>query len=115
MAPRPKKVVPIHAPKPRPVHPFDRMYGTDTGGLIPGSELVTGHANDAHLTAYYAVAPSILDGLVERWLQSRPAYGIDRYTFLDIGAGKGRAMMAAALHPFLEVVGIEQNPRLAEI
>ena len=109
------RIIPIHAPKPGPVHPFDRRYGTETGGLIPRTELLTGHANDAHITAYYGVAPSILDALIELWLQSKPRFGIERYTFLDFGAGKGRAMMVAALHPFLEVVGIELNPAMAKV
>ena len=91
--------------KAAPIHPFDKVYGTDTGGLIPKAELVTGHANDAHVTAYYAVAPSILDGLIDIWLGTKPMFPIDRYTFLDVGAGKGRAMLGASLHPFREVVG----------
>ncbi len=101
--------------KAAPVHPFDRAHGTDTGGLIPRSELVTGHANDEHITAYYAVAPSILHGLIEIWLRTKPRYEIDQYTFLDVGAGKGRGMLIAAMHPFQEVVGIELNPGLAEV
>jgi len=112
---RRSKIVPIRAPKPAPIHPFDRLHGTDTGGLIPRTGLLTGHANDLHITAYYAVAPSILDALLDLWLQSSPLYEPDRYTFLDIGAGKGRALLAAALHPFREVVGIELNPTLAAI
>jgi SAM-dependent methyltransferase len=97
------------------VHPFDRVHHTDTGGLIPRAELLTGHANDAHLTAYYAVAPSILNRLLDLWLASHPPYEIDRYTFLDVGAGKGRALLTAAQHPFLEATGIELNPTLAAI
>ena len=111
----PRKVVPIHAPKPAPVHPFDRAHGTNTGGLIPRTGLLTGHANDAHITAYYAVAPSILDTLIDLWQQLPPIYPIDRYTFLDVGAGKGRAMLTASLHPFQQVTGIELNPALAAI
>lgn len=109
------KVVPIRAPKVAPVHPFDLLFGTDTGGLIPGAELASGHASDAHITAYYAIAPSILNGLIDLWLQSRPTCPIDQYTFVDVGAGKGRAMLTAAQHPFREVIGIELNPRLAGI
>ena len=109
------RIVPIHAPKPQPVHPFDRLYGTDTGGLTPRSELLTGHANDAHLTAYYGVAPSILDALIALWLRSKPQLPIDRYTFLDIGAGKGRALMVASKHPFLDTVGVELNPALTAV
>lgn len=105
----------VKLPKAPPVHPFDRQYGTDTSGLIPHGSLLTGHANDAHITAYYAIAPSILDGIVDLWQQSSPLYPIDAYTFLDVGAGKGRAMLTASLHPFREVVGIEINPMLAGI
>jgi len=112
--PRPR-VVPIHAPRPAPVHPFDRLHATDTGGLILGPTLVTGHPNDAHITAYYAIAPSILDGIIDLWLQTPPPLDIDRYTFLDVGAGKGRALLCAALHPFRQAVGIEINPALAAI
>jgi SAM-dependent methyltransferase len=48
-------------------------------------------------------------------MRSPPLYEIDRYTFLDIGAGKGRALLAASLHPFREAVGIELNPTMAAI
>jgi SAM-dependent methyltransferase len=103
------------APRREPVHPFDQEYGTDTGGLIPHDGLLTGHANDPHITAYYAVAPSILNSLIDLWLQTSPPYAIDRYTFLDVGAGKGRALLVASQHPFHQVTGIELNPQLAEI
>jgi SAM-dependent methyltransferase len=106
---------PAHLPKAAPVHPFDRLYGTDTGGLIPRAQLLTGHANDPHITAYYAVAPSILEQLLDLWQQTHPPYAIDRYTFLDVGAGKGRALLTAAQHPVLEATGIELNPALAAI
>jgi hypothetical protein len=109
------KIVPRHAPKSAPVHPFDRLYGTDTGGLIPGAQLATGHANDPHITAYYAIAPSILDALIDLWLGTHPAFPIDRFTLLDVGAGKGRAILTAAQHPFHQIVGIELNPSLAAI
>lgn len=116
---RQAEVIPIHtakpAPKPGPVHPFDRLYGTDTSGLIPHAGLLTGHAHDPYITAYYAVAPSILNTLVDLWLQTSPPHPIDHYTFLDIGAGKGRAMLTAALHPFGQVIGVEINPTLAAI
>lgn len=98
------------------MHPFDRLYGTDTGGLIPAAELTTGAAADRHVTAYYGVAPSILRALIDRWLRdTAPEHPIAEVTFLDIGAGKGRAMILAAENPFREVVGIELNPALATL
>ncbi|QHN04442.1 class I SAM-dependent methyltransferase [Granulicella sp. WH15] len=108
--PRPTAKIPTE-----PVYPFDQIHGTDTGGLIPASALHVGHPNDRHITAYYGVAPSILDTLIDHWLESRPVFPIDRYTFLDIGAGKGRAMLVASLHPFHRVLGVELNPHLAAI
>lgn len=112
---RPQLLKQEPSPKP-PIHPFDQLHGTDTGGLIPAAKLLTGHPSDRHVTAYYGVAPSILRGLLDLWLgRTAPPFPIDRYTFLDIGAGKGRALLVAAESPFHEVVGIELNPSLAVI
>lgn len=112
---QPQLVKPIHGPSHLP-HPFDTAYGTETGDLIPAAKLLTGHPSDQHVTAYYGVAPSILRSLVDLWLdRTAPPFPIDRYTFLDIGSGKGRAMLVAAESPFLEVAGIELNPALAQV
>jgi tRNA1(Val) A37 N6-methylase TrmN6 len=37
------------------------------------------------------------------------------YTFIDVGAGKGRALLLAAEAPFRKVVGVELNEDLARI
>jgi len=109
--------------KPKPaaslpaVHPFDQRHGTDTSGLIAGSVLVRGtDARVAELTAYYGIAPSILTGLLDHWLQrSAPPEPIERTVFLDVGAGKGRALLLASQLPFLRVEGIELNAELVRI
>jgi SAM-dependent methyltransferase len=100
---------------PFPVHPFDQMYGVDTSGLVPAKHLVTGHANDEHVTAYYGVAPSILRALIDRWQKSAPPHPIERYTFIDVGCGKGRGLLVASEFRFRKVVGVELNPALAAI
>jgi len=104
-------------PKPQPaIHPFDQLHGTDTSGLIPGSVIAQGTSIPvSELTAYYAVAPSILHGLLDIWLQRTNPQPIDRTVFLDIGAGKGRAMLLASQFPFLRVEGVELNPDLTAI
>ena len=108
--------VPAGAAASLPVHPFDARHGTDTGGLIPGSALITGAAADRFVTAYYGVAPSIVRTLLELWQTAcHPPFALDRYTFVDIGAGKGRAVLLAAENPFAAVIGVELNPRLATI
>jgi SAM-dependent methyltransferase len=98
------------------IHPFDQLHGTDTSGLIPGSVIVQGtSAKVEELTAYYGVAPSILHGLLDIWLHRTDPAPIEKTVFLDIGAGKGRAMLLASQVPFLRVEGVELNPDLARI
>ena len=107
-----------HSPIPSPaIHPFDRLHGTDTSGLLPGSTIAEGTGiAPADLTAYYGVAPSILDGVIDVWLREcKPQAPIEQTVFLDVGAGKGRALMLASQHPFLRVDGVELNPALAAI
>jgi len=116
-------LAPISAPRPRdrlqltafPIHPFDQMHGVDTSGLVPARHLVTGHANDEHVTAYYGVAPSILRSLIAEWRETIPPHPISSYTFIDIGAGKGRGLLVASEFRFRKVIGIELNPELAVI
>jgi SAM-dependent methyltransferase len=98
------------------IHPFDTLHGTDTSGLIPGSVIVQGtSAKVEELTAYYGVAPSILHGLLDIWLSRTDPQPIEKTVFLDIGAGKGRAMLLASQYPFLRVEGVELNAPLAAI
>ncbi|HWW23917.1 MAG TPA: class I SAM-dependent methyltransferase [Edaphobacter sp.] len=97
------------------IHPFDQIHGTETSGLIAAGNLITGHPNDAHVTAYYGVAPSILRTLIDHWRATSPLHPISHYTFVDIGAGKGRAMLLASQLPFHQVIGIELNPNMADI
>src|SRR5215472_6172731 len=104
-------------PRKPAVHPFDVEHGTETSGLLSGKIIAhgTGH-NAADLTAYYGIAPSILRALLDLWLRElRPFAPIERTVFLDVGAGKGRAMLVASEYPFLRVEGVELNPKLAGI
>ncbi len=94
-------------------HPFDAENGVRTSGLVAGRHLKTGNRHDRHATAYYGVAPSVFEALVRRWRRSRPVAPIEEFTFIDIGAGMGRAMLLAARMPFNAVVGVELNPTLA--
>lgn len=119
--PKPQLVPTLSRAEPTPpIHPFDAAHHTDTGGLIPGPDLRTGtpshRFSDRFVTAYYGVAPSILRTLLDLWLdRTHPPLPIEHYTFVDIGAGKGRAMLVGATNPFREVVGIELNPAMAAI
>jgi len=84
---------------------FDRrLGGIDTGGFVPGEQLDIPGA-----TAYHACPPRIVERLLREIADPR------LYAFVDIGAGKGRALLIAAKYPFVRVIGVELNGPLASI
>jgi SAM-dependent methyltransferase len=96
-------------------HPFDLQFGVRTSGLVAGRHLQSGHAADRHNTAYYGVAPSVFRTMISRWRRCPQVAPLDAYTFLDLGAGMGRAVMLASEYPFRAVAGVELHPTLAGI
>jgi len=104
-------------PAPIPTHPFDLEHGVDTSGLLFAEHLASGHAHDDHINAYWGTAPSGFRGILEQWRQALAGtrYGIEDYTFLDIGCGKGRVLMLASDAPFERIVGVELSPALTAI
>jgi SAM-dependent methyltransferase len=96
-------------------HPFDTQYGVDTSGLISSVLLAAGHHNDLFSTAYYGIPPSRFRQVLQKWQSTPPELPIESYTFIDIGCGKGRAVMLATELPFKEVIGIDLSPDLVQI
>src|SRR6185437_1283275 len=81
---------------PAAIHPFDVRHALDTGGLITGAHLAPGHIHALDATAYCATPPSRFASLLDVWKPSPPERPIEEYTFVDIGCGKGRALLLAA-------------------
>jgi SAM-dependent methyltransferase len=105
------------APNRHAVHPFDARHGTDTGGYLTPQEVAAGREHDALNYGYSAIAPSVFREALARWRGTLPgaARRLPAYTFVDVGAGKGRALLLAAEAPFRKVVGVELNDELARI
>jgi SAM-dependent methyltransferase len=99
---------------PLTTHPFDEYYGTDTSGLIWGEDLTSGHPHDAWNTAYYGIAPSVFKAALQL-LVERAGIDLSQFTFVDLGSGKGRAVLLAAMHPFARAIGVELSPELHAI
>lgn len=105
------------APNKDAAHPFDIEHGTDTGGYLGPLEIVTGHAHDALGYGYSAIAPSVFREMIRRWRDTLadPVRGPAAYSFVDVGAGKGRALLLASELPFRKVIGVELSLELTRI
>jgi SAM-dependent methyltransferase len=105
------------APNKDAAHPFDIEHSTDTGGYLSPKEIVTGHEHDGLGYGYSAIAPSVFRETIRRWRDTLadPERGLAAYSFVDIGAGKGRALLMASELPFRKVIGVELSPELARV
>ncbi len=95
-------------------HPFDLAHHVDTSGLIWSEDLKTAHPNALWSTAYYGIAPSVFNQLMDE-LERRMAPDWRSFTFLDLGSGKGRALMLASRLPFRAIVGVEISEELVSV
>ena len=98
-------------------HPFDLANAADTSGFIPGDQLATAPLTitnpDLYTTAYYAISPSSLMQAIER-LPGAPET-LSQFTFVDLGCGKGRALLVAAQYPFERILGVELYEDLCRV
>ncbi|MGA9716865.1 MAG: class I SAM-dependent methyltransferase [Acidobacteriaceae bacterium] len=92
-------------------HEFDRRYGVDTSGLVWSVNLKTGSPSDAWNTAYYAIPPSVFHHAMAQVPETLQRSA----TFIDLGCGKGRAVLLASEYPFAQVVGVEIAPQLHRV
>jgi SAM-dependent methyltransferase len=96
------------------VHPFDQQFGVETSGLIFAEDLLSGKRRDLYNAGYFGVAPSAFRQILDR-LQDQLQLEFAKYTFVDLGSGKGRALLIAAEYPFCAIVGVELSPKLHAI
>lgn len=81
---------------------FDHRVNT-TGGTVSWRDRLTG----IFTSAYQATDPALLHEMLH-------ALNVDfrRFTFIDLGSGKGRTLLIAATYPFRRIVGVELIPTL---
>ena len=91
------------------IHPFDRAHGTDTSGVVSPQTLPAGDTARDHAVCYAGSQPS----LVRRALAE--CAPVDEFTFVDLGCGKGRALLVASEFPFRDILGVELSAPLAQI
>ena len=91
-------------------HPFDKRHGTDTSGFIGTGRMAAVSLSALHGTAYVGTPASTMR-------QAFAALPIrhEEFTFVDIGCGKGRALLVASEFPFRRIVGVELAIEMAQI
>jgi SAM-dependent methyltransferase len=89
---------------------FDRERGVTTHAVLFLRDLDPEAVGDAgaHATHYEAVPVEGFRSL----LRALPDDAVRRSTFVDAGAGMGRAVLLALEYPFAQIVGIEISPGL---
>ncbi|MGA2030829.1 MAG: class I SAM-dependent methyltransferase [Thermoguttaceae bacterium] len=60
-----------------------------------------------HATAYAGVAPRPFHEVL-----AQLSIDFEKFTFIDFGSGKGRALMLASEYPFAKIIGVDFSPRL---
>jgi SAM-dependent methyltransferase len=93
------------------VRDFDLPCNVDTGGLIPISQLNIGSENRKYgYPNYEAVLPREFHAMM------RAAGDVaSGRVFVDLGCGKGRALLLASEYPFQRIVGVEFAAELVEV
>ena len=92
------------------VDPFDLECGTDTGGIVPLWKLELDSPNAAFGVKYQPSDEQEVRDAVG-FLSEEPG----NLVFVDLGCGKGRALLVAAKLGFKQVIGVEFARELAEI
>lgn len=88
----------------------DQRLGVDTRGTIPLSDETASAA--AHTDSNHYEATPARPFL--RLMKSLPLDSPGDYTFIDLGCGKGLALVLAAKRGFRRVLGVELDPHLLE-
>jgi SAM-dependent methyltransferase len=83
------------------VHPIDKKLGVETSARVARRAQLSGKEADKFALHYQGVQPSILRKCLDLISVS------EAMTFIDIGCGKGRALIVAADYPFRKLIGIE--------
>lgn len=85
---------------------FDEAHGTDTAAILVGREQGLGVSGGGHVVSRYETSSEAAIRLALDSLPIEPS----RFTFVDLGCGKGKPLMIAADYGFRRLVGVDISP-----
>jgi SAM-dependent methyltransferase len=96
---------------------YDWDYRVDTtSATVEWRDRLLGHFH----SPYQPTEPALFREMLESMIGASPTLPSSRFdfrgfTFIDIGSGKGRALLMAADYPFRRILGIELLPQLHRV
>lgn len=91
-------------------HAFDLKYGTDTSGVVELGALDLPEDRLRHAVRYQSAIIEVFAQILEALPISHQAF-----TFIDLGSGKGRALLIASRFPYKRIIGVELSLQLHRI
>lgn len=89
---------------------FDRRWGVETGCETTHSSEDRANPLIRHSVRYEGTPQHVFEDIMRSLGCLTSAY-----TFYDLGCGKGRVLIMAAMHAFARIVGVEFSPSLAQV
>jgi SAM-dependent methyltransferase len=91
---------------------YDWDFRVDTTSATVGwRDRLLGHFH----SPYQPTEPTLFAEMIESLMQVAPTINLPQFTFIDIGSGKGRALLMASQYPFRRILGIELLPELHRV
>src|ERR1700722_10129382 len=91
---------------------YDWDFRVDTTSATVGwRDRLLGHFH----SPYQPTEPTLFGEMIESLMQVTPKINLPEFTFIDIGSGKGRALLMASQYPFRRILGIELLPELHRV
>jgi SAM-dependent methyltransferase len=92
------------------IHPFDELYDVETSSHASLIDLEIDSKHVAFGSKYGPVTPGRFKAAIDSLRIQH-----NRFVFIDLGSGKGRALLLAAELPFKKIVGVEFSSQLHKI
>lgn len=89
---------------------FDQEWGVDTSGTSVPDKLEVVGSNWKYGNKYQGCDPAVFSEVLENL-----AIQYQDFTFVDLGSGKGRALLLASRFPFRQIIGVEFSEELCQI
>jgi SAM-dependent methyltransferase len=102
---------------------YDWEHSVDTtrSNVGAGTQFLTGVMGRPYFATEPWLFEQIMDALVRSIQQSAVSHravaqaGLQDFTFIDLGSGKGRVLLMASDYPFKRIIGVEFMPELHRV